>query len=230
MSITVSGDFIGHVHRLYFASLDYLLTKKGVRHGINGVAVDGLPAYVMAVASVEAFMNEAFLSMLPRFALKNSSAWNLPDDWLEKTELSVKLVLVPQLLFGKTFARGEQPYQDMMLLIRVRNDLIHYKMPNNVPKYIADLGQKDIILVAPSAKVDGSDYLWPDKLSCSEGIRWANNTACAIVHHLVSFVEFDYKKMIEGIASNFRKIEIEEVLRWFTTHGIDPDSHDPEKR
>jgi hypothetical protein len=226
---TISGDLIHHVREMYLMSLDDALNKRGVRQGINGLAIHGIAAYIIAAASVEAFINEAFLSGFPRSSLRNSSLWNLPSDWLETIELSAKLILVPQMLYGKSFSRDAQPYQDMVLLIKIRNDMIHYKMPTTPPKYVNHLSERGIALVAPSFKENGADYPWPSKLSCSEGIRWANNTASSTVQQLVQFVNTGYRDIIEGIASNFITIPESFALNWYTVHGIDPKSNDPEK-
>ena len=180
VSVTVSTNLIYHVRQLYEASLNYLASKHGVRYGINGYTDHALPAYVMAVAAVEAYVNEAFLSDLSRMVFKESALWELPTDWIEKLDLPIKLVLVPYYLFGKSFARDRQPYQDMILLIRVRNIFVHYKMTSTPPGFLQALDDRRISLVAPQVPT-GGDFAWAHKLSSSEGIRWAHNTACNIV-------------------------------------------------
>lgn len=226
VTVTISQNFITHVRDLYVRSLEFILTRKGVRHGINGYTHTGHSAYVIAVASVETFMNEVFLSAWPRMTYQDSPLGKVDKDWVEKLELAPKLVLVPQLLFGKTFERGAQPYQDMALLIKVRNDLVHFKMPFTPPKYLHSLGMRRIALVARES--GGADYPWPSKLNCSEGIRWAHNTACETVHKLVSFAEGNSDHSLLGAASNFSPISESAVREWFIRHGIDPESDDPE--
>lgn len=65
------------------------------------------------VASVEAFVNEVFLGSMAQSFMRGSPLWSLSEDWLEKVELREKLILVPQLLFGQSLLRGEQPYQHL---------------------------------------------------------------------------------------------------------------------
>ena len=225
----ISCALIHQVKRMYLMSLDDALNGNSVRHGINSFAVDGIAAYIIAAASVEAFINETFLTLFPRAQFKDSPLWNMPTDWLEKVELSAKLILIPQLLFEKTFRQNEQPYQDMSLLIRIRNDMIHFKMHIKPPKYISHLSERGIALVASDFKENGADYAWPHKLSCSEGIRWANNTAYLTIQKLTEFVDSSYKESVLRTASNFVMISDSFVSDWYMRHGIDPESSYPEK-
>lgn len=230
ISVTVSGGLISHVRQLYDAALKYLASGHGVRQGINGYIDDAPPAYIITVAAVEAFLNENFLSDLPRLIFKDSALWTIPSDSLDRMELGMKLVLIPQFLFSKSFSRGSQPYQDMALLIKVRNDFVHYKMKGTPPEYLKALDDRGISLVARS-KVEGVDYAWPWKLSSSEGIRWAHNTACKIIDKLVSFMPADKAKaMAEHSAKNFTPISDSHVREWFIKRGIDPDSDDPAQK
>lgn len=231
-SRTISGDLIHHVRRLYEMALDDIAEGKGVRKGINGYTYHAFPAYIIAVSSVEAFVNEEFLSFMAQAYLKNSPPWknspiwNLPKDWLEGIELKQKLVLVPQLLFGQSFIPNAQPFQDMALLIKVRNDLVHYKMQGHPPKYLKHLDERRISLVATSSL--DADYIWPSKLSTSEGIRWAHNTACVTVQKLASFAtSLPYYTTLSYAVENFSPIRDSYVEGWFATHGIDLNSNDP---
>lgn len=220
--VTVSGDLISHVRRIYEMALEDILSGKGVRRGVNGYTRHALPAYVITVAAVEAFVNEAFLSFVAQQFFKESPLWNLPRDWTEKIELSKKLILIPQLLFGRSLSRDSQPYQDMALLIKVRNDLVHYKMKGEPPKYLRSLDERRISLTARNP-----DYLWPHKMSSSEGIRWAHNTACETIQAAVHCIT-PKNYPLRSLAQNFSPISDSYVRDWFVAHGIDPDSDDPQ--
>lgn len=225
---TISQNFISHVSLIYRQALAEILKGKGVRHGINGYTHHGYSAYVLAVASVEAFMNEAFLSVLPRMMTKDSPLWKLENDWIEqKVTLNTKLILVPYLLFGETFARDIQPLQDMNLLIKVRNDLVHYRMPFTKPKYFKPLEDRRIILVAHGG--EEADYPLASKLNCSEGIRWAHNTACETVKRLAEFAGDKVGDLHRLVEANFPLISQDVPRDWFQKHGIDPDSSNPKK-
>ena len=61
-------------------------------------------------------------------------------------------------------------------------------MKVKAPKYVKVLAQRGIALTACPK---GADYAWVHKLSSSEGIRWAHNTACKTVQALVSLIPDD---------------------------------------
>ena len=98
--------------------------------------------------------------------------------------LLAKAVSVPHLLFGVSFQKGKQPYQDFRLLVRIRNDIVHYKMKFERPEYLRNFNSGNTI----TAKDEMADYPWAMRLSSTEGIRWAHNTACKVVQKLATFV------------------------------------------
>lgn len=226
-SVTVSGALISHVRQLYEGALEYLAAGVAVRQGINGYTDHAIPAYILAVAAVESFVNEAFLSNLAQPMYRESALWNIPSESLDRMELSMKLVLVSKLLFDKCLSRDSQPYQDMTILIKVRNGFVHYRMKGKPPKYLKALDDRRISLVASHSKT-GADYAWAHKLSSSEGIRWAHNTACAVVHALTSFVPEDKSQvMATPLASNFAHIPTSYAEEFLSKKGIDPNSSCP---
>jgi hypothetical protein len=133
---------------------------------------------------------------------------------------------VPQLLFGKSFSNDAQPFQDITQLIKVRNDLVHYKVPSKSPKYVIDLIQRGVGLAADATSED-EDYSWPDKLSTSEGIRWAHNTACQAIEALINFMPDIHRDMILQTPTRlkaFSPISDEIARSFFLEHGINSDS------
>lgn len=230
MSITISGGLISHVRQLYRVALDYLASGHGVRQGINGYTEYAPPAYIISVAAVESFVNEAFLSDWTHITMKDSPIWNIPIDTLENMELRLKLIIFPQFLFQKSLSSSSQPYQDMNLLIKIRNEFIHYKMKGSPPKYLQNLDDRRISLVAPTP--GKGDYIWVHKLYSSEGIRWAHNTACSVVQELVSFIPIPDPKtspmyIASTLAENFSEIPDSFARDWLLNKGIDPNSTHP---
>jgi hypothetical protein len=207
ITATISPDLIFSVRSTLDLSLSLAVKGSVRRIGINSYTPHAFAAYVASVAAVEAFVNETFLGWMCRSSFKESALWDIPNDTLEKTDLLLKLVLVSQLLFGKKFERGKQPLQDFALLCRVRNDVVHFKMQFQEPKYIRSLCDRKIALVDEADEVGP----WPHKLSSSEGIRWAHNTACAVVHQLVSFIPPNERDNLGHLAANFAHISEAEV-------------------
>jgi hypothetical protein len=223
-AVTISGNLIHQVRKLYKSDLERIAEGGVTRQGTNGYAAHAPTAYIISVASVEAFLNEILLSDVSKSIFNDSPLWNLSKNSIDRLELGVKLILIPQLLFAKTFSRGEQPYQDMALLIRIRNDFVHYKMQSKPPKYLKVLEDQRIAL-------RGEGFIWVTKLSSSECIKWAHNTACKVVEKLISFVPDGYvKSSAEFFKQNFIQISNSSVRQWFITKGIDPDSNDPSQQ
>ncbi len=122
-----SPQFMFNVRTLYLLGLEQSLSNKVVRFGINSYTHHAPPAYISAVASVESFVNQTLLGVVAKDSFDDLPLWLLEPDWVEKLELKQKLVIIPQLLFGQTFKKGTQPLQDMNTLLKIRNDLVHYK-------------------------------------------------------------------------------------------------------
>jgi len=203
ITATISPDLVYSVRSMLRLSLDLARTGSVRRIGINSYSPHAFAAYVACVASIEAFINETFLSWQCRSSYESAALWDIPTETLEKADLLLKLVLVPQLLFGQKFERGKQPFQDFALLCRVRNDVVHFKMQFQEPKYVRALCDRKIALV----EEPDEEGPWPHKLSSSEGIRWAHNTACAVARQLVSFIPQDQRNSLGRLATNFEPIE-----------------------
>jgi len=147
---------------------------------------------------------------------------------LDKIEIGNKLIILPELLFGKSFKRDEQPFQDMAILIKIRNTFVHFKMKNEAPKYVSVLDQRGITLKAKSQEKK-ADFAWTHKLFSSEGIRWAHNTACKVIQALSACAPKDRLKSdpVLQLAILFQTISDEYPVIWLEEHGCDPKSNVP---
>lgn len=214
---TVSTDLIFQVRQLYDAALESIAHDVVRREGINGLADNALPAYIISVAAVEAFINEFFLSPMAMDFLKNRWPTDIQTKRFEKMELAQKLMVIPRRLFGQTFRSKEDPYRDMHTLITLRNELTHYKMGFNPPEAMKHLEDRRIAF-------SGNDP-WSDRLKTSEGIRWANNTACKTVHRLASFSqENPHHELMDPMARSFLLIDESMARDFLSARGIDPDT------
>jgi hypothetical protein len=209
MSATsLSQNFVLHLQALYEIGLNELARPDTLREGVNCPATFAAPAYISAVAAVESFLNEMIFGLPMKNLIVDSPLWDLNQEWVEKLEIGPKLIILPYLLFNKSLRRDQQPFQDMSTLIKIRNDLIHYKMGDNPPGYFRDLQAKKIALsIEPDTALT-----WTDRLCSLEGIRWANNTACKTVHSIFNLVPEGVNQMFFGLASNFREIP-EEIAK-----------------
>jgi hypothetical protein len=228
---TISGQLIVSVRRTLLRCLDeYAKTAADKRRPVEGINCaaheeEALAAYVVAVAAVEAFINESCVAEYTKILTSDSAFWDLKEEWREKLDLRQKLVIVPQLLYQQSFKRGQQPYEDMDKLIDIRNDLVHYKMRTGIPKSVDYLVHKKIPLSYPE-EIEAA-ISWPALLSCSEGVRWAHNTACRTAHALVSFVPDVIAKgsgMKQLCDANFTQVDDAKIREWLEDLGIKAES------
>lgn len=184
-SVTISGDLIHHVRSLLFSGIRSYPDKKVIRHNTNIFSEDGIISYVVAVAAVEAYINEAFFKSHYRKWFEKAPLWSLRTDWLEKLQPIDKIVIIAELLLRASLRRAEAPLQDFDSLVKIRNEIVHYKNQTTTPKPVAELARRGIALVPP---VEGLTQPWIWLVQCTEGIRWAHNTACKVVRALAGSV------------------------------------------
>ncbi|MBW8010303.1 MAG: hypothetical protein FVQ83_03540 [Chloroflexi bacterium] len=185
---TISKELLIHSRNIYSDAIKYLASNKKNIYGFNGRVNNALSAYILSVASFEAFFNELFFTKLSRHKYQKSAIWDLGIEWLSKLPLEKKVVLMSQSLFGDSFKTDSQPYQDFHMLVRVRNSLVHYKHLST-PNFIKPLIDRNIALPEPvfdnlpeDANVAPQPWTW--KISSTEGIRWSINTVCYMVKEL----------------------------------------------
>jgi hypothetical protein len=183
----ISVDLILRVREFYtMAYQEITLDQRKQVTPTNGITDYAIPSYILAVAAVEAFMNEAFLAIGLGF-LKDSSFAKLSTEerlQFQKANLGEKLIKLPALAFDQeVFNRGRQPFQDMNHLINVRDSFVHYKMGFEAEYQGAFeyLRKKGIALNAPS----GPSNFWVSDLSTFEGIRWAHDTVLRIIKDII---------------------------------------------
>jgi hypothetical protein len=192
------------------------------RKGINFGTPHALPAYVVAVEAIEAFLNETFI-VRSRYHIRDAPLWKLTKPELRKLErksLKERLTLVPHLLVGKSLSPENSALQAMKLLIDVRNDLVHYKMENEWPGYMETFIKGGIGLNALEPKAFEP---WPEVLSTSEGIRWANNTASEMAHAMYRLLPEHYQEFLTDMG-NFVIMDDAYAKIALTLKGINPKS------
>jgi hypothetical protein len=202
---SVSCDFIRDVRILYRLGLAQPRTTQEVTGPTR--TRYALSAYILAVAAVEASINEMFLSEFSDGGVIDSTVVHELRELLERQELISKLLILPQLAFGKRLSTGQQPIQDMSVLVRLRNELIHYKMSGKAPNFVSDLAQKGIAVQLRSGEGEVVSP-WTPRVSTMEGIAWAHNTACRTVRAVVAlFPEDKRPPFLMAYSGNFAEKE-----------------------
>jgi hypothetical protein len=245
-SVTMSGTLIRNVRALYELGLRQQIAGNVLRYGINGYTDHAFSAYIIAVAAVESFVNETLMDQSAENRTCGSALWKLRRNWLERLELRDKMIILGQLLFGKSLDPSAQPLQDFNLLLKVRNECVHYKC-GAPPKFMEEFIRRDIALTSRIRKLNPETRLsqpWASDLSCTEGIRWAHNTCCKVVQVIVASIpvseeqynvrgvsliaSLDDFKILHSravtLAGNYGDITEDQVHAYFHNLGLDPKS------
>lgn len=221
-STTITGTLMLHVRSMYLSAVKNFQPAYYPRKGINLGSSDGIPAYVIAVEAIESFLNETFM-VLSRPYIKDAQLWRLSASEskdLDRLKLRDRIQRVPQLLIGKSLAIDDAAVKEFNLLIEVRNSLVHYKMQKEWHDFMGILLQRNIGLNA----LDPIGYdAWAESLNTSEGIRWANNTACELARELYGLLPDQYRLSAHQI-ENFIAIDESIVRAALAARGIDPSS------
>jgi hypothetical protein len=203
-SITISGLLIGNAYRAYERCIQDRLSGKLFTTDDNNYSPNAIDVYILSVSALEAFINEVCFSG-PEIRMINGTP--APRNLIEDLELRKKYYLLPLLLWGKTYERGVQPYQEFEMLVRIRNDLIHYKMRRyhrgDEPQYFKILSERGALLVSPHPD---ADFAWVMKILTSKGALWAYNTACRMAKRLIELADEQTQMVWRPMLGNFKEI------------------------
>jgi hypothetical protein len=171
-----------------------------------------IPGYILAVAAIEAFVNELFLSDFGLLVLKQSPGQgsnktrSRATESLEQLDLRTKLIEIPRELLGRSLDPSRQPHQDMTLLTKLRNDLVHYKMGTTPPRVVQVLAQRGLAFRVAVEQEAGGPQPWADRVSTLEGLQWAFNTACATAVALLDLIPEEKRGAVDWLRHNFSQI------------------------
>jgi hypothetical protein len=184
------------------AKAAYQQTKAASSDSEDG-QMQALVAVVFSAAALEAFINEAVeLASLPQFLGSSEeppavAAFRslLTEAEDQKAELGRKFMQARIAFTGQGYDAGRSPYQDLALLVDVRNALLHSKKSPETFEQRADGGiifkpgpiiarlrSKNIV-----AKHEPSDTMasWVHTISTPAVARWACNAAAAMVASVI---------------------------------------------
>jgi hypothetical protein len=102
--------YAGAVEHCEIASQFDTMATAEIRLGHAALSV------VSALISLEAYINTYARDRIPEFCQS-----------VDGLRLEAKWVLVPQLVSGRTFDRGTQPFQDLTQVIKLRNYIVHHR-------------------------------------------------------------------------------------------------------
>jgi hypothetical protein len=168
----------------------------------KGSQKPALVSIVFSVLTLEAFMNElaefALTSDMEQPPVIDVLAEFLKDSEESNASLETKFTVGSWILTGKRFERGKQPFQDFALLVRLRNDIVHFKANDRfeegvpVGKRHANLISKfrDKNILAEDTREDILSS-WSHLIQTKAAAEWSCKTAARMV------MDF-YKKLPSG--------------------------------
>ena len=199
-----------------------------INHSNNYYSPDFLNSYIMSATALEAFINERIAIALE--ILKRRINGYEPDEQHKIEDIRQKAILdkvfkiqnvrdkydkLTSQLWNKNFDKNKTPFIDFSILIDIRNDIIHYKMPfydehNFKPKWLEYLILKDIFL--PSKVTEFPEFfscdqrIWIDEICTFKGAKWAYNTACAMIRQFSGMAEGEIQYTIGEFVDYFQEI------------------------
>jgi len=149
-------------------------------------------AVVFAFIALEAFINELsdFANETPTDSALSALGSRMKDLNDARASMSERFHFARWILSKEPFDKSQQPYQDFLLLTKLRNTIIHLP-PDRAPsdpsepridslKFLETLRQKGLVRDSPDAV---ASFL--AEISTPEMARWACDTAAAMVRSIV---------------------------------------------
>lgn len=155
---------------------------------------------IMVSASMEAFINEFCLGKADELEAEGNNTHSLTLKNLAEKNVEVRLKwqIVPQLLWQRSFDMTRSPWQDFDILIRLRNDLLHYKGKYRdigwIPNYLGHIRH----LLSPEIQQEGASIFqtssdWIDRICNIRVAKWAFNTGIGMINQFLEFADEDSK-------------------------------------
>jgi hypothetical protein len=159
---------------------------------------DALVSVVFAVATLEAFFNEIEDENLPGLARALRAADR------DREVVAAKLNAISSLFTGTPYSKGKRPFQDLKLLLNLRNAVLHLKprdefefkgtliQPGVVPlvkvenELLEKLRSKNILARIPVSPPDQGTFLAVVRTAAVA--QWACNTAVDVMQAVVRMI------------------------------------------
>jgi hypothetical protein len=191
---------------------------------------DALSAVILAAAAAEAFINE-LAELARQEANGDTQRWPPPQPQLEAPATAVmdvergrgstseKFAVAIEALTGQAPDLGRKPFQDLVLLMRAKDGLMHAKLDvrptpadgltSNLPSVVKQLRSKNITAMDADLAAD-------DALSTRAVARWACASAAAVVQAVIAAVPSGM-----GGARSL-DFELKHFEKWFTLPPLAP--------
>jgi hypothetical protein len=209
MPATISGPLLTQARAAYDRCIADGTSARVFVTKDNNHSPYAMTVFILSVAVVECFMNEvAFINYHWK---QDAQSKDLLDEFTAvESQLSPlqKCSDLPEKLWGKKFDKSRPPYQDFYHLVKIRNEITHYRMePSKFAEdYLEYLRSRKELLGTPGQF--GFGHL--DPVLNTKAAKWAYNTACRMAKQLIELAQDETKPFVKenlsDLRSNFREI------------------------
>ena len=226
----ISPHLLRELEHRYVVSVNSI-RPDGERDKLCADAKHVLSAFPTAIAAWEAFINEKCLSKFTKSETDTNPVW-MVERKVDKWTLEEKTLLLPQLLFGRTFDKSAQPYQDFLILLKIRNFITHFRVDTQDLKVLAELERRNIVW--PASPAPHTYRPVPCRLETTEALRWAHNTVALMAIYFLETIapdpDFPFATLADGPPLQlkvtnkpfFETITDNQAKEWFRQNGLDP--------
>lgn len=160
------------------ASADLDNPKLGKELGRDGKTLTFTPhaleTVILSATALEAGINE--MAAWIRLGFLGEHA--LPEDFVRQRPTD-KWAMVPRLLAGAEFDRGRSPWQDFSTLVKLRDQLVHFKWHGEAPPdFMRALQARDLCLP------ERPSVYWVDAALTDRVAKWAVATTDSMFEEL----------------------------------------------
>jgi hypothetical protein len=163
-------------------------------HRINGFTSHALSAFMLTASIWESLLNWAFCSVWTRIYFGDAVAKrvvSLGDD-LDRLSLLKRTYVLPLIAFEKSFDKSSSPFQDLQVLVGIRNQIVHEVQGRAPEKEIEVLRSRGCLLHdGERPRYPSDEQSWQNDISTLESIRWCLNILPPLVEELINFSEND---------------------------------------
>jgi len=158
--------------------------------------IDYLALYILTVVSLEGFINEMYVKEIDDSQLEGKDIGEL-ESLFKNGRILEKWDRFPALIGAVSpFKKGERPWQDFDVLVKLRNDLVHFnpefRKPTYMPDYLEpifriEVGKQRVEQTKPSNVMESlfKGAHWTE-LICNPAMgTWALNTGKIMIETLL---------------------------------------------